>query len=151
MFLQGNIFSFPNETCTFSLVQFGWCNFPLLNQVAHFPQFLVYLLQNRALLLLPQMSLLKQTILKQLTKIKHQSDTNRNITNKIKHNNIPSCDLSGKILLNRVSLRVQLDEVHRDKIIKVNTKAVKIYLFSVDLKQMTGNSRVFEHLSKQKF
>ena len=80
-------------------------------------------------------------------KIKHRSDK-KNITNKAQHNNLPSCDFTGEILVNRISLRIQLDEVHWDKIIKVYTKAVKIYL---NLMQMTGKVRVFEHLSKQKF
>ena len=45
---------------------------------------------------------------------------------KLKHNNIASCELSGKSLSTGVSFRVQLDDVHQNETIKSCTKAVEI-------------------------
>ena len=73
-----------------------------------------------------------------------QSNTTKNITNKFKTQQLTKLRPLGEIIVNRLSLRVQLDEVHWDETIKLYTKAVEIYLYSVGIRQLTGMSRVFE-------
>ena len=103
------------------------------------------IIQNWDLIMPLQMSLQKQTRLKQSMNIKQQFDTHKKKKKKSKIQKHTKLRPLGKILVFRFSLRLQLDEVHCDKLLNDIQNKLKFTSFWPILRKISGMGRVFDH------